>query len=386
MRKTFVIAAAVLLFVSGALWAQFWKNSNETQRRALAQAYWLAGRQYEAVGKTDKGKEFMQLARLIDPRLDPSTISDEAMPSAADLLARGTATTIGAGAAQVPVQSLSSFFLRFLGALLDRDAAEATGFLDGSIYLSKTGAELSRDEAKSAFQQFFSSAPLGEKGPSDLYDLSTIAVSAAAPSMRKAWGDAYTLRVSAAADFSQFLGFWEPEQQFFVHKGAGDWYIFAIGQNPPPLTWKPKAGTPAASEPPADSAVDAEASRNVTDAFTGCMGALLKKDADGALGYMSNQVRFLRIGQTVTREELKTSLEGYFENTDFGSAQIADVMETDSIFVESTQSPVSDVEGTVYSLSVRAKADLAKTIPFWNTHQRYYFVNDKGQWKIFAIL
>lgn len=386
MRNKFVTSVIMLVFVSGGLWAQFWKSSNEAQRRALAQAYWLAGRQYQAIGKTDKGKEFMQLARIIDPQLDPSAIRDETMPSAAELLTRGTISTIGEEAAQVPVLSINSFFLRFLGALLDRDAAEATGFLDGSVYVSKSGAELSREDVKSAFERFFSSAPPARREPSDLYDLNTISVSPAAPAMRKAWGDAYTLRVDTAADFSSYLDFWEAKQQFFIHRGAGDWYIFAIGQGSPPLTWRPRAGTAVTAAPPAGGAVDAEATRGVTDAFNACMEALLKKDADGALGYMKEWVRFLRLSQTVTKEELKTSLEGYFDNAEMGPTEISDVMQTDSIFVESVQSPIAEVGGAVYSLSVQAKVDLAKSIPFWNTHQRYYFVNTDGQWKIFAIL
>jgi hypothetical protein len=386
MRNKFFISAMLLVFASGIVWAQFWTSYTESERQVLAQAYWLAGKQYQAVGKTDKGKEFMRLARIIDPQLDPSTIRDEAMPSAAELLARGTTSPIGGGAGEIPVQSLSSFFLRFLGALLDRDSMEATGFLDGSIYLSKDGTELSRADAKTALDAFFSSAPLDGKTPSDLYNLNTVVISRVSPAMQQAWGETYTLRVDANVDFSQYLGFWEPKQQFFVHRGTGDWFIFAIGQNPPPLSWKPKAGLPVASAAPPASDIEAEASKGIIDSFNGCLDALLKKNADGALGYMSDQVKFLRLGQTVTRDELKTSLEGYFENTEAGSAQIADVVDTGSIFVEHAQSPVTGISGTVYSLSVRAKVDLSKKIPFWNIYQRYYFLNDGGQWKIFALL
>ncbi|MGA2764622.1 MAG: hypothetical protein ABSG17_14800 [Spirochaetia bacterium] len=386
MRNKFIISAMLLVFAASALWAQFWKDYSEKDRQTLAQAYWLAGKQYQAVGKEDKGKEFQQLARTIDPQLDPSAISDQAMPSAAELLARGNASAIGAGSAEMPVQSLNSFFLRFLGALLDKDSTAASGFLDGSIYLSKVPTEMTREDARPTLDQFFSSAPLGGKTPSDLYDLGSIVISRVSPAMQQAWGNAYTMSVSANADYSQYLSFWEPKQQFFVHRVAGDWYIFAIGQNPPPLSWKPKTAAPVASAPPAAAATDAEASKAVTDAFTTCLGALLKKDADGALAVMSDNIRFLRLRQTVTKEELKTSLEGSFENADFGAADVGEAVDLDSLFVERAESPGADVSGTVYSLSVRSKTDLSKALPFWTDFQRYYFVNDNGAWKIFALM
>ncbi len=387
MRNKFVICVMLLLFASGALWAQFWKNYSDKDRQVIAQAYWLAGRQYQAVGKTDKGKEFMQLARIIDPQLDPSTIKDESMPSAAELLARGGASAIGGGAAEVPAQSLDSFFLRFVGALLSRDSTSASGFMDGSVYLSKIPTEISQADAKSSLDQFFESAALEGKTPSDLYNLDGVSVARVTPPMRAAWGDAYTLRVDANADYSQNLNFWEKQQQFFIHSVGGEWYIFAIGQDPPPLTWKPApAAAAAGTSPSATGAAEAEASKAIMDAFSGCLSALLKKDADGALSFMTDGVNFLRLRQTVTKAELKTSLEGSFENADFGTTQAADAVDLNSAFVEHAQSPVPEVSGTVYSLSVQARIDLSKELPFWKTYQRYYFVNDNGQWKIFALL
>jgi hypothetical protein len=387
MRNKLVLSAVLLLFAAGVLWAQFWKNYSERDRQIVAQAYWLAGKQYQAVGETDKGKEFQQLARIIDPQLDPSAIKDEAMPSAAELLARGNASVIGGGATEVPAQSLNSFFFRYIGALLGKDSTAASGFLDGSVYLSRISTEISREDAKTTLEQFFATAPLADKTPSELYNLDSIVVARVPDAMQTAWGNAYTLRVDATADYSQYLNFWETKQQFFIRSVAGEWYIFAIGQNPPPLTWKPAQAAPVTSAPPSTTvAAEAEASKQIIAAFSGCLGALLKKDADGALGFMSDNVGFLRLRQTVTKEELKTSLEGSFENADFGTMQVADAVDLNSVFVEHAQSPVAGVSGTAYSLSVQAKMDLSKSLPFWSTYQRYYFVNDDGQWKIIALL
>ncbi len=381
----FVACVVVLVFAAAALGAQPWKDYSQKDREALAQAYWLAGKQYQAVGKTDKGREFMDLAKVIDPRLDPSKITDEQLPSAAELMARGSASPIGAGAAEIPTQSLNSFFLRFVGSLLSQDATSTAGFLDGSVYLSKSG-EVTRAEAQGDLEKFYSTRPLQGKDPGALYNLDSVVVAPVTPAMRAAWGDAYTLRVDAAADYSSELAFWEARQQFFIHREAGEWYIFAVGQGAPPLSWKPQAaGAAPAAQAPA-GAVDAAASAAITDAFSACLGALLNKDADGAMAHIAASVTFLRLHQSVTSDELRTSLQGAFDSADFGSSEPGDVVDMGSAFIERAESPVSDVSGTVYSLSVRSTKDLSKSIPFWSTYQRYYFMEEDGSWKIFAIL
>jgi hypothetical protein len=116
------------------------------------------------------------------------------------------------------------------------------------------------------------------------------------------------------------------------------------------------------------------------------MTALLRKDADGATGAVSESIRFLRVRQTITREELKTSLQGYYENPSFTEAAPADALDLDSVFVEPAESPVDGVSGSVYMLNVKAREDLSPILPIWSTYQKYYFIKEGTDWKIFAIL
>lgn len=129
-----------------------------------------------------------------------------------------------------------------------------------------------------------------------------------------------------------------------------------------------------------------DASKQITDAYTAFMSDILKKDADGALGYTSDNVRFLRLRQTVTKDELKTTLQGYFDKPDFGSPTLSDVVDLDSAFVQPAESPVEGVTGSVYVLNIKAKADLSADIPFWSSYQKYYFVQEGAQWLVFALL
>jgi hypothetical protein len=385
MRTRIILSGLVLFLATGLLWAQFWKGYSESDRKTVGEAYWLAGKQYQAVGKADKGREYMAEAKVIYPQLDPTTIVDQTGPSAAELLAQGRATAIGAGASAIPTGALNSFFLRFVGSLVDEDAESVAGFLDGSIYLTKVPVELTRSEAQNGLADLFKGSPLKGQDPSTVYDLNSIAVARGGQAMRKAWGETYTLTVSAREDFSSATSIWDMKQKFFIRRSDANWYIFAFGQNPPPLTWAPQKSAPAASMAPSVPA-EVDESKAIVDTFDNFVAALLAKDAEKAVEYTQENVQLLKLHQAVTRAELQTSLQGYFDSADFGSQTPADVIDPDSIFVEQAQSPVEGVEGPVYVLNAKAKIDLSASIPIWSTYQRYYFVKDGNDWKIFALL
>jgi hypothetical protein len=385
MRNTILLSVLLLFAATGLLWAQFWKDYSDAERQKVGESYWLAGAQYQSVGKSDKGTEFKTLAKEIYPQLDPAAIKDLSMPSAAELLAQGRTTTIGAGSGDLPSGALNSFFLRFVSSLAAKDAGSAAGFLDGSIYLTKIPAEVTRADAESQLADFFKATSTTGQGASSLYDLNTAVIARAPQSMQQAWGETYTYTVDAKADFSNDVTFWDMKQRFFIHKVGPDWFILGEGQADPPLTWSPQKATAVEAQPPA-AATDSDSRKAVSDAFEACMGAILKKDADGAMEHMSDNIRFMRLRQTVTKDELKTSLMGYFDKPDFTEAPLADVMDLDSVFVQPAESPVDGVTGAVYELTVRSKVDMSASVPFWSTWQKYYFVEEGTNWLIFAIL
>ena len=221
--------------------------------------------------------------------------------------------------------------------------------------------------------------------PSSMYDLSTAVIAKAPDGMQKAWGETYTYTVTAATDYSQDVSLWDMTQRFYIHKVGADWLILGEGQDPPPLTWSPKKAAAVEEQPPA-AATDSDTRKSIAESFEACMGALLSKDADGGLAHMGENIRFMRLRQNVTKAELKTTLQGYFEKPGFGESPLADVLDMDSVFVQPTASPVDGVTGAVYELNVKAKADMSSSIPFWSTYQKYYFVQEDGNWLIFAIL
>jgi hypothetical protein len=387
MRNRLFVALLLLVAGAGLLWSQFYDDYSAAERKSLGESYWLAGRQYEAVGKIEKGREFQQLARIIYPGLDPEAISESDQPSAAELLAAGRARPLGAGAETSSTQALNSFFLRFVGAMLDEDAAAVSEFLDGAVYLSALPGEVDREEMRGQLASLFDQVSLAGYTPDTVYDLDTVVVARAPQALAAVAGESWTLRVEAKADFSAALGFWEQKQQFFVRRAPAGLAIFAIGSEAPPAAWRPRsAQPPAASSVEPAPLTDSQASAAIRDAFTGCLAAFLRKNADGALAFMADDVTFLRLRQSVTKDELRLSFQGYFESTDFGEAEVGDIIDTASLFVEPAESPVSGVGPKAYRLNAEAKVDLSATIPFLGKYQRYYFVQDGGDWKIFAIL
>ena len=385
MKHKFGLSVLLIVFASTSVWAQFWTGWDERQRQSVGEAYWLAGTQYKAIGKTDKGNEYMAVARRIYPPLDPSRISDQSLPSAAELLSQGKAAPIGPETDTLPTGAVSSFFLRFAGALASRDADGAAGFLDGSVYLSKLPREVTREEARAALEDFFTSAPAERATPSSLYDIDSIVVARPSGATPAAWGETCTLSVTARADYSQSVSFWDMEQRFYLHRASGAWSIFAFGDSPPPRDWVPREAAAASAAPPA-AEPEVDQAREISGVFHGFMAALLGKDADTAVQGVSENVRFLRVRQTITREELRTSLLGYYENPGFKEATPEDALDLDSVFVEAADSPVDGVSGPVYVLNVKARQDLTSSLPIWSTYQTYYFAKDGSDWKIFAIL
>ena len=383
MRNRLFVAVLLLLVGAGFAWSQFWKDMGDRERQALGESYWLAGQQYEAVGKIEKGREHKALARLIWPDLEPAAITDQEQPSAAELLASGRAKPIG-GAADSVTPALNSFFLRFVGAILDEDAAAVAGFLDGSVYVSSVPVELERAQAQVELAALFEGVSLSGYTPSSVYDLDSIVISPAPQGVSASVGESYSLRVAARADFSAALSFWEKRQQFFIRKAPEGWSIFAIGQTPPPAGFRPQRAAAVAAAPAELS--DAEASDAVTDAFTGCLSRIPREERRRRPRLHGRRGGLPAPAPDGEPRGAAHDIPRLLREHRFRGSSVEDIVDTENIFVEPAASPVDGIAGKVYRLNAEALVDLSATIPFLGTYQRYYFREEAGDWKIFAIL
>ena len=204
----------VLLAVGvGAAWAQFYDRLGPEERRELAEDYYLVGRQYALQNERAKALEFEGMAYNIDPGLDPAAIAarPEGPQPAAATSEYGAAPRREAPEAMTAL--LSSRFLRLVSAFLTEDTPTLLSLMDGSLWFTRFGGELTQEAIAGDLQDFFARANLsGGLAPSAVYDLDSLEVSPVegAPS----WGPCYAVRITARADFSEEVAFWEQEQQY----------------------------------------------------------------------------------------------------------------------------------------------------------------------------
>lgn len=370
----------LLVFAATGLWAQFYTNLPREKRQTLAEAYYLVGQQYEQKGNDQKAREFKDMAYNIDPGIDPANIQLRDLPSAAALILEGKAklAAMPRTREEANQELMKSKFLRWVSALLSEDTAAMLDIMDGTVYFGDLDTELSQNQIQSELDNFFASADLSGFVPSEVYDLGSLSVSP----VSGPWGETYAIQVRAKMDFSEQVIFWTQAQKFLMHQSKGTWRMFAIGQKLPPASWRPKA---ALSRRPAAGELAAVPHEQIEQALLACLDAFLDKNVDSAAGYFADEVRIIRLNTTLTRDEIAETFMGYFEGSDFRGVSSADVVDKESIFVSPSDRFPSQSPGEEYLLTVKTRLDLSDKIPFWTRFQDYYFAEQMGAWKIFAI-
>ncbi|MBN2553021.1 MAG: hypothetical protein JXB06_09640 [Spirochaetales bacterium] len=371
----------LLAFVATGLWAQFYTTLPREERKALAEAYYLVGQQYDQKGESQKARDFKDMAFNIDPGLDPSNIQLKDQPSAAALILEGKAklAAIPRTRAEATQELIKSKFLRWVSAFLSKDSAAMLELMEGSVYFGDLDMEMNQSQMKAQLDGFFATADLGGLAPTEVFDLNSLTVSPVATR----WGETYAIEVRAKMDFSKQVPFWARQQKYLMHQSKGRWLMFAIGQKLPPARWTPKAAPPAA--PSAAAALEAVPQPDIKAALLACLDAFLDKDVDTASRYFSDEVQIIRMNTSLSRREIAETFEGYFDQADFSSVAAGDVVDADSIFVGPTDRFPGQSRGQEYLLTVKTRLDLSDTIPFWTRFQDYYFAEERGAWRIFAI-
>ena len=383
MKKS-ISLLVLLVFVAASLSAQFYTTLPREQRRELAEAYYLVGKQYEQNGQTQKARDFEQMAYNIFPGLDPSNIQLRDLPSAAALILEGKAKLAAAPLEREEAikELLKSKFLRLVSAFLSKDTAAMLKLMDGSVYLTDPGIELTQAQIESQLDSFFKDTDLFGLAPSHVFELNSLEV-APLSSAAAGWGQTYAIRIRAKMDFSKQVVFWREQQQYLMHQVKGQWLLFSVGQKLPPSGWTPKP-VPAARKTAAVS-LKAGPQKDIERALLACLEAFLAKDVDTASRYFADEVIVIRLDTTLTREEIAATFQGYFEGADFSGVSASDVVDEDSIFVSPSEEFEEEIAGAVYLLTVKTRLDLSGTIPFWTRFQDYYFTEQGGAWRIFAI-
>ena len=371
----------LLAFVATGLWAQFYTTLTREERKTLAEAYYLVGQQYDRQGESQKGRDFKDMAFNIDPGLDPANIQLRDLPSAAALILEGKAklAAIPRTRAEATQELLKSKFLRWVSALLSKDSAAMLALMDGSVYFGDLGMEMTQSQMEAELNRFFASADLGGLAPTEVFDLDSLTVSP----VSTRWGETYAIQVGAKMDFSKQVVFWSQQQKYLMHQTKGRWLMFSIGQKLPPSSWTPKPAPAAA--PSAVTGPEAVPQPEIKAALLACLDAFLDKDVDTASRYFADEVKIIRLDTSLSRREIAETFRGYFDEADFSTVTAGDVVDANSIFVAPTDRFPGQSPGAEYLLTVKTRLDLSEKIPFWTRFQDYYFAEEMGSWRIFAI-
>jgi hypothetical protein len=371
----------LLVFVATGLWAQFYTALPRDVRKSLAEAYYLVGKQYEQKGDTQKARDFQDMARNIDPGLDPANIQIRDLPTAAALILEGKArlAAIPRTREEATQELLKSKFLRLVSAFLSKDTAGMLELMDGSVYFGDLGVELTQAQIEQQLSGFFAGTALTGLAPSQVYDLNSLSVTP----VRTPWGETYAIQVRAKMDFSKQVAFWSTQQKYLMHQSAGRWLLFSVGQKLPPSNWRPKPAPRIARQ--AAPGLQSGPQPEIKAALLACLDAFLDKDVDTASRYFANEVKILRLNTTLTRGEIAETFQGYFDNADFSAVSGEDIVDSKSIFVSVSDRFPDQSRGEEYLLTVKTRLDLSHKIPFWTRFQDYYFAEEMGAWRIFAI-
>lgn len=371
----------LLVFVAAGLWAQFYTTLPRDVRKNLAEAYYLVGRQYEQKGDTQKARDFQDMAYNIDPGLDPANIQIQDLRSAAALILEGKAklAAVPRTREEATQELLKSKFLRLVSAFLSKDTTGMLELMDGSLYFSDLGVEMTQAQIEEQLNSFFAGTDLSGLAPSEVYDLNSLGVTP----VTTPWGETYAIQIRAKMDFSKQVAFWSTQQKYLVHQSAGRWLLFSVGQKLPPANWRPKPAP--RFTPQAASGLESGPQPEIKAALLACLDAFMDKDVDSASRYFANEVTIIRLNTTLSRREIAETFQGYFDDADFSAVSGEDIVDPKSIFVSPSDRFPDQSRGEEYLLTVKTRLDLSDTIPFWTRFQDYYFAEEMGAWRIFAI-
>jgi len=379
--KKLSIYIIVLMLITQVSWAQFYQELASEQREELAEAYYLVGTEYLKVDKPGKGADFKSMAYNINPRLQPEKIKEKDLPQAAKLILSREGFFIG----EKPESLLRSKFKRLVGSFLAEDITSILEFVKGSLYINKLQTEATRQEIAGALTDFFAAVSLKGLAPSELFNFNSITFNWDQHDKAARWGETCLLTIQSKGDFSDYTCLWESEQGFLFSKIGGKWHIISIGKEIPPVSWKPQGVTSRVIT--RDESSD-QGRVQVKTAFMECVSFFLDKDIRSATEYLHDQIKILRLNTTLSKEEMISTFQGYYENSDFTGVNPQDVINEESIFVEMSERFSSEIPGQVYLLTVKTRLDLSDQIPFWTRFQEYFFTEEPvkgGDWKIFAI-
>ena len=362
MKK--ILIALIILACTAALgWGQFYADLSMDERKDLAEAYYMAGEQYQSVGKTEKGKEFLTMAYRIYPDLEAGDI-DVKKP-----IAKRSVSVTGSwrpGHSPIPEgvtaeNAVLYYFSRFLRGFLTEDKTAMLSVIDSRLYVPVVPEGLPKTEVEARIDYFFLQYDVSETPPSDLLDLTSIRTE---PVNRQIWKASIDTADDPAIDLRSAFGLSRSTLDFYLRIIGNRWVIFAAQALPEEVQ---RIVTP---------------ENAIRDTLVSAFQAFIEERPVVASRYFTDPLDNIPYDEFITREELQETFRGYFEDYDF--AGYSDI----NVQLSIEKSPdLRHPGGPAYKVELTLPRDLRGEIPFWSTFSGYYMVFDERNesWRVFAI-
>lgn len=361
--KRILIALIIFVCTAALGWGQFYADLSMDERKDLAEAYYMAGKQYQSVGKTEKGKEFVSMAYRIYPDLDPGDI-DVRKP-----IAKRSVTVTGTWRPEhspIPEgvtaeNAVLYHFSRFLRGFLTENKTTMLSVIDSRVYVPVVPAGLPKAEVEARIDYFFLEYDVAETPPSDLLDLTSIRTE---PVERQIWKASVDLAEDPAIDLGSAFGLSRDTLDFYLRIIGNNWVVFA------------------AQELPEEVQRIVAPENAIRDTLVAAFQAFIDERPLVASRYFTDPLDNIPYDEYITREELQETFRGYFEDYDFGGYTDINVQ----LSIE--RSPdLRHPGGPAYKVELTLPRELRGEVPFWSSFSGYYMVFDERaeSWRVFAI-
>ena len=351
------------------------------EKAEMAESYYLAGLQYELVGKLELAAGMRRLAFDLKPDLDPEAIGEQ-QGERIDLPDRPQAEqvdTTGWTSSLVVSQ-----LLRLASAFLAHDSDTIVSMLDGSVYVA--GMDVTRSQAHAALDALFAERSLTGISLGQIYDVDDVMAHRYEPG-RGALADAFEVSLDARMDLSADVPFWGMQQRFTLRPVGDTWLVSAIlfsDEQRIPVDWSP---APMESAAEAERRMLASAARNkaladrtsVAKAVIDGADRFLEKDTAGVLAAVDQEIR-IPDGSALTRQSLRARLDDYFSRSPYRALSAGDVITIGMI------EPLAGADGgSRYRVEISFEDRYQEAFPALRSGQSLEFRDADGRWVLYAI-
>jgi len=351
------------------------------EKAEMAESYYLAGLQYEQVGKLELAAGMRRLAFELKPDLDPEAIGEQ-QGEKIDLPDRPPAEqvdTTGWTSSLVVSQ-----LLRLASAFLAHDSDAIVSMLDGSVYVA--GLDVTRSQAHTALDALFAERSLTGISLGQIYDVDNVMAHRYEPG-RGALAEAFEVSLDARMDLSADVPFWGMQQRFMLRPVGDTWLVSAIlfsDEQRIPVNWSP---APMESAAEAERRLRASAARSkaladrtsVAKAVIAGADRFLEKDTAGVLAAVDHEIR-LPDGSALTRESLRTMLDDYFGRSPYRALTAGDVITIGVV------EPLAGDDGrSRYRVQVSFEDRYQEAFPAFRSGQSLEIRDADGRWVLYAI-